>query len=700
MMEEPFFVNISLKRLLRKCRPDEEGVVLFALRDGDKWRSCGVPQSNLIEASYHLCDNGMILVVSPTQVQFFEETDLRPHEWTIGFSENYQSSVVVPHDNCVYFAGLSDDHDSHSGGNGSRLFLNVTRLTFENGQFTSRQFSHKVETTAGSVETADPSARPTGQRTNTRDLRNVPADPFTGRPIGPRYRGASQPQYNLTLVARPKGGIVIHVQGIGVFAVDDSNPHSETITKLDLPILVHGSANMIGCDIHDLVYFSLRPQEEPLQNARSEQSFIACAIAPHKMVPFTGVVESGRAFANPQADQFANTPEGLLFIASPSHEGPSRPAPHQTSSTDELLIWKPSKEEPYLLDDRLVGVDRLIPGRNGAAIAIYTDGRAALIQEAKVIACECSLGRLASRHFDLMLDLAPTNPCDTRYSNRVAFPLMSTGKTVWLNDTEGSLHRVTSSDRPAELIHTSGPTEMIGCLQDGTLLVRPRLSDGRSGRDLREWSWIEEPDKVDVLGERALPTLRKVESPPKESSGGILERPESFTGGWLTSNDGTIYLTQGFDRVYVISECEQWRMHVDFGSPLLEDTNDRIWAFRSARVYRGYQVADEEEGKRYTSIPSYLTRLTPVEQIGERMLCTTPLGLASFPIDLARENAKSITTHSRTVDWSSFSISIGSRLPHGIVDENPTVADRTANSGAEHPCPADFRWEADHPTCS
>lgn len=442
------------------------------------------------------------------------------------------------------------------------------------------------------------------------------------QPPSPGPQSVSGPQ----LMLRPRGGVVVSVQGsvktpegCGLFWTDFK---SEVVHRVALPRML-ASMTFLGCDKHDLAYFQCGKTRW-----QSEASFVAVSINPKSrlnMIPFEQVelsesLDPSRVVVNVL---------GCLFV----------------ESSGKLMLWKSPEKDPIIFDDRLSDVTRLAAGRDSAVLVIRKAG-AALIRPNRPILMAGSLAKLLRDHFSEMHDAAPRNPCDARRFPVGSLGWMTTGKAVWYADDSNTVWRVASkNDLPNKMAENS---QLAGMLADGTLLLtnarlrptpnRPYLGAASRG-EINKWYWIIDPDGT--------AKVEQVETPPAKQDCGHLERPAEFTGYWMTTQDGTFYATQGFDRAYKLQKKSEWSMS-RYGSPRLEYPANTMWSFISSRTFNGYEVITTK-GARRPSIPTYLLPLTPFAGSDDTILCMTPTGLAEFPIG-AGEDAE---VRCRTVNTST-----------------------------------------------
>ncbi len=310
-----------------------------------------------------------------------------------------------------------------------------------------------------------------------------------------------------------------------------------------------------------------------------------------------------------------------------------------SSDKGAVLVQRRQSSEPQSFDRRLRGVRSIWPGRNDSLLMLGARD-AALVHDTIQVERADSLVELAKTRFSLVRAAAPLQSNDPRRyllqrhqnfgTHQLGPPWLCTGKCVWISDGE-SVYRIlnTATDEKetgpiaVEKICTGG-FDILGPLRSGGLLLAKRVPAVQHGNaTVTDWHWIEDPD--------GRPALRPVESPPREYGRGSLERPASVERCWLSDANGSLYLHQGFDRVYRINAQGKWPMLTEFGVPQIEYPEGVVWAWHGSRVFPGYEVA--ADGFRRSCIPTYMENVTPLFAHKGFVYCMTPLGSASLRFD-------------------------------------------------------------------
>ncbi len=306
---------------------------------------------------------------------------------------------------------------------------------------------------------------------------------------------------------------------------------------------------------------------------------------------------------------------------------------------------------PLLVDDRLSGTGSLWPGREGAMLILFADGRAALARPERRLEFAESLVELTSRCLSIMLATAPLASQDVRRGvdrpsrrHRLASPWIAGESGLWISDGRA----IWRFNRPSDGVEDAGTVSFervcdgnflfLGPLRSKELLLVPR-EDDQAGR-LTSWLSIQDID-ADVS-----PT--PVASPPSESAGGLLSNPASVSGPWLLDSEGWLWIEESFDRVYRVDSTSGWRIMRDFGEPELEHPQGCAWAYHSARVFPGYEIAGPDI--RRSCRPTYVEHLTPLAVLERGVVCLTPDGLALLAVDLSQPEADSVVDRIR-VRW-------------------------------------------------
>ena len=409
-------------------------------------------------------------------------------------------------------------------------------------------------------------------------------------------------------------GFLILARGAGVFALGKSSREPQL---LDDSADLFRDDKLLGCDGAGRAY---------LQRGRAVLAFSprgkpAPAIVPRKLADLPAAVV--RPVDRRTVAAAVDARGGCWFV---DRDG------------GRVMVLPQDKDEPHPYDDCLRGAQAFWPGRDGAMLMLLDDGTAALGFGGRRLEVAASLVDLGRLHFREMLAAAPRSSGDGRRDLRrqpgwrpAASPWLATGKCLWLEEN-GAICRLRMQDQreggpgAVEVKRVcEGGFELLGPLRSGHLLL---AKDGGSGRQesLDRWFWVEAPE------DRA--ELKLVASPPAKVGTAILTSPATVYGAWRLDAQGALWLHQGFDRVYRIDSPGQWPLLSHFGEPEFEHPNGCVWAYHSARVFAGYEVA--RNGFRHSCRPTYLDHLTPLFAADGEVTCLTPDGLAVLRFDPKR----------------------------------------------------------------
>ena len=139
-------------------------------------------------------------------------------------------------------------------------------------------------------------------------------------------------------------------------------------------------------------------------------------------------------------------------------------------------------------------------------------------------------------------------------------------------------------------------------------------------------------------------------------AGSLLEKSKpanryrSLSRQWFLDSKKNLWLSRsiGIDDVYQVESGRKLSLREKVGKVEFEFPNEALWAYRSQRLFAGYEQLVNQEN---TSVrETYLHHLKPIAKADGHAICITPLGLAKIKLDPNRPEAAAVVSSAR-VRW-------------------------------------------------